>query len=197
MPTGYTADVKDGISFEKFAMNCARAFGALLPMRDLSSNAEIPERFEASPYHLDKLTEARNILRWYEGFSPEEAQSGARNEYEQEEHNRKRRLGENAAMLECYRAMLRESYEWEPPTADHVELKSFMVKQLEDSMKWDDNSEYLSKPTQQLSATEWLEGKKAAALKDIEYHKDQWAGEVERTEQRNTWLVALRESLKP
>ncbi|KKK60691.1 hypothetical protein LCGC14_3021870, partial [marine sediment metagenome] len=28
MPTGYTACIKDGISFEKFVMQCARAMGA-------------------------------------------------------------------------------------------------------------------------------------------------------------------------
>lgn len=196
MPTGYTADIKDGITFEQFALNCSRAFGALLPMRDLPSGAEIPERFEASPYHLDKLTEARNILRWYEGFSEEEARSGAANEYEQEEHNRKRRLRENQNVLECYEAMLRQANAWEPPTPDHGELKAFMIKQIEDSTKWDDSSEYLSKPTAQLSPTEWLEGKKAKALQDIEYHKAQWAAEVERTEQRNLWLKQLRDSLK-
>lgn len=196
MPTGYTADIKDGISFEQFALNCARAFGALLPMRDLPSSAEIPERFEASPYHLDKLTEARNILRWYEGFSEDEARSGAANEYEQGEHNRKRRLCENQNVLECYEAMLRQVQGWEPPSGDHAELKSFMVKQIEESIKWDDSSEYLSKPTAQLSATEWLESKKAEVLRDIEYHKAQWAAEVERTEKRNTWLKQLRDSLK-
>lgn len=196
MPTGYTADIKDGISFEQFTLNCARAFGALLPMRDLPNSAEIPERFEASPYHLGKLTEARNILRWYEGFSEDEARMGAANEYEQEEHNRKRRLCENQNVLECYRGMLRQVQAWEPPSADHVKLKTFMVKQIEESIKRDDSTEYLSKPTAQLSPTEWLESKKAKALQDIEYHKAQWAEEVQRTEQRNRWLKQLRGSLK-
>jgi hypothetical protein len=34
MPTGYTAAIKDGISFEKFVWDCARGMGALVMMRD-------------------------------------------------------------------------------------------------------------------------------------------------------------------
>ena len=37
MPTGYTHELHEGeeISFEKFVMSCARAFGALVLMRDV------------------------------------------------------------------------------------------------------------------------------------------------------------------
>jgi len=36
MPTGYTADLNDGkqVTFQEFTMKCARAFGALIEMRD-------------------------------------------------------------------------------------------------------------------------------------------------------------------
>ena len=34
MPTGYTDKIKDGITFKEYAMGCARAFGALITMRD-------------------------------------------------------------------------------------------------------------------------------------------------------------------
>lgn len=196
MPTGYTADIKDGISFEQFVMGCARGFGALMLMRDLPSSAEIPERFVASPYHLDQLTQARNLLRFYEGFSGEEATRKANEEFADAELNRNRRLHENKTMLEHYQAMLRRVEEWTPPSSEHFELKRFMAQQIKDSMEWDDSSEYLSVPTPQLTAEEWLESKKAKALKDVEYHKKEWAAEVERTEQRNTWLMQLRESLE-
>ena len=37
MPTGYTADIKDGIDFKTYAMNCARAFGARVMLRELAA----------------------------------------------------------------------------------------------------------------------------------------------------------------
>lgn len=51
MPTGYTANIKNGITFEEFALDCARNFGALIIMRDEPKDAPIPEQFEASKHH--------------------------------------------------------------------------------------------------------------------------------------------------
>ena len=64
MPTGYTADVMDGkvTDFKLFAMQCARAFGALVIMRDEPLNAEIPDEFSPSNYHFQELEQARERL---------------------------------------------------------------------------------------------------------------------------------------
>lgn len=196
MPTGYTADIKDGISFEGFLMGCARGFGALLPMRDLPSDAPIPERFEASPYHLDQLIKARNLLRWYEGLSSEEVETKNAEEFAKAEQQRFDSWAENVGMLEAYAYMLERAKAWEPPSEDHVSIKEFMIKQIEESAKGDDNTEWLAKSTPVQTNTEWLEAKKRAALQDIEYHRTKWAEEVQRTEQRNHWLKQLRDSLK-
>lgn len=54
MPTGYTADIKDGISFETYAMNCARAFGACVSLRDKPSGGKvIPDAFEPSDLDVE------------------------------------------------------------------------------------------------------------------------------------------------
>ena len=58
MPTGYTAAVKDGITFEQFAWSCARAFGALIDMRDSPTGAPIPQRFEPSQYNAVEAEKA-------------------------------------------------------------------------------------------------------------------------------------------
>ena len=64
MPTGYTASVADGrvTEFAPFALQCARAMGALIMMRDEPHDAPIPERFEASDYYSKSLAEARERL---------------------------------------------------------------------------------------------------------------------------------------
>jgi hypothetical protein len=64
MPTGFTADICKGaeVSFEDFAMTCARAFGALYSMRDEPMDAPIPETFVASGYHADELEKAKARL---------------------------------------------------------------------------------------------------------------------------------------
>jgi hypothetical protein len=60
MPTGYTAKLYDGDQkFQDFAMECARAFGALIEMRDEPMNAKIPETFEPSEHHVNGLERAK------------------------------------------------------------------------------------------------------------------------------------------
>lgn len=44
MPTGYTADLMEkGMEFKPFVLQCARAFGALITMRDDSLDAPSPK----------------------------------------------------------------------------------------------------------------------------------------------------------
>lgn len=197
MPTGYTADIKDGISFNTFAMNCARAFGALMEMRDLPSGSPIPERFEPSPYHRDKLAEARRQLAYYEGMSDDAAYDISSAERQDQERSRKQRLQENRNTLEAYQAMLKQARAWTAPTKEHEGLKEFMIKQIEESIRFDDSTKYLTKPTPVITVNEWLEGKKSEALTDIAYHKEHYDAEIKRTEERNAWIAALRSSLNP
>lgn len=196
MPTGYTDSVKDGISFEQFALGCAKAFGACISMRDLPSSAPIPRKFEASCYHSDQLTEARRQLAFYEAMSPVDAAELSAAEHREAEIYRKQRLQENLNQLECYGAMLEQVRTWTAPSEEHKGLKEFMIKQLEESIARDDSTKYLSEPTPLLSVADWLESKKAAAIKDIEYHKQHDADEIKRTAERNLWVRQLRESLK-
>ena len=73
MPTGYTAEVQKGISFDKYALNCARAFGALVSMRDEPSDKEIPEKLEPSDYHFKAKATAENNLSTLNSLSNEAA----------------------------------------------------------------------------------------------------------------------------
>ena len=59
MPTGYTAKIADGQTFEEFILSCARAFGALVEMRDEPADAPIPEEFKPSAYHTTQIGVAR------------------------------------------------------------------------------------------------------------------------------------------
>jgi len=63
MPTGYTYPVVEGkiTEFSDFALSCARAFGALITMRDDPHDTPIPETFEPSDYNAKKLAEAPGL----------------------------------------------------------------------------------------------------------------------------------------
>lgn len=196
MPTGYTADVQDGkvTEFKDFALQCARAFGALITMRDSPKDAPLPDMIEPSTsYHDSALATATARLAKLRAMTPAQIEKAAQrawdkqlaahNEYEAE---KKLRRGRYEAMLEKVRA-------WTPPTHEHVGLKTFMKDQLAESIKFDCSR--AAPIPEQPSSADWLSTERAAALRDIEYHTKAKAEEIERATGRTDWLQQLRKSL--
>lgn len=198
MPTGYTADVKDGISFRTFAMNCARAFGACVTLRDEDGGGQhIPEKFEPSDYHEKELVKLRATLSELRLMTPERQCSRAEAAYREAEDSRLKRLAENQIQIQSYRDMLEQVKLWTPPTDDHAELKKFMEEQLTSSIKFDDMQDYYSKPTEPLTGEKWLEEQLASTIKSIRYHEEEHQKEVDRANERTAWVQALRGALPP
>lgn len=195
MPTGYTADIKDGITFEQFAMNCARAFGALIMMRDEASDAEIPERFEPSDYHLIKSREAKQKLGELTIMTADKAEEMAQAEHIKAEANRIEQIDRSRTLRAQYTAMLEKVNAWTPPTDEHGKLHAFMVEQIESSIKFDCDEEYYLTPTEKLVGSEWLAKEIERVSKEIKYCTTEYNKEVGRTENRNKWIADLRESL--
>jgi uncharacterized membrane protein YccC len=198
MPTGYTAAIKDGITFERFAMNCARAFGACITLRDESGGGEkIPERFEPSDYHQRKLAEAQQELALIEAMTRYECEQSAATGYLSAEGARQRQLREMEDLRQKYDQMLESVNEWVPPSKDHRELREFMRDQIQQSAKFDCDTEFYAMPTPRLTGAEWKKQRIKTLKGSIVYHEEGHAAEVERTNQRNEWIRLLRESLKP
>jgi hypothetical protein len=197
MPSGYTAAIKDGIDFKTFALQCARAFGALVMMRDDPADAPIPERFEPSDYHVRAIAEAQQRLNELDGMPVDEAGREAQAQYVKEVQSRRDRIAENDALRVKYQAMLKQVDAWEVPTPDHEGLKKFMREQIESSIEFDCNNDYYLRTMPVLKTPlEWRSEQVEKARRDISYHSKENAEEIGRTATRNDWVKALRESLK-
>lgn len=195
MPTGYTHAVQTGevADFETFALQCARAMGALIMMRDELMGAPIPERFEPSTYHRRELEKAEARLLELRSMTPDEVRAAWR-EKREEAGRRRQEYRERKQVEESrYRAMLAEVEAWEPPTDEHAGLKSFMAEQLRESIRFD-CGDWL--PDADLpAADEWFRAEVEKAEQDIERHRSEDRKERERTEARNRWIQQLRDSL--
>jgi hypothetical protein len=196
MPTGYTAAVKDGISFEKFVWSCARAMGALVLMRDERSDAPIPERFEPGNYNAQEAAKLRTELARLQAMTLEQVQSSAESAYLSACESRRIRIREGLELRNKYSAMLAKVVEWKAPTPEHEGFKEFMASQLRESIKWDCSDSYDDALTKQ-DATAWHNLQVTEVRRQIAYHDKAQAEENERTEQRNAWLAALRASVAP
>lgn len=195
MPTGYTAAIKDGITFEKFVLTCARGFGALIMMRDEPMDAPIPDEFKPSNYHREKLIEARKEKALLETFS-DEAKDDYCKEYNDEQLARwEKRKAEKEALEVKYKEMLAQVIQWQPPTPDHEGLKEFMIKQIRESIDFDCNMKYDEKP-EPLSVEQWFQKRKEKVELNINYHTYENRKEVKRAADRTAWVVALKDSLQ-
>jgi len=197
MPTGYTAAIKDGISFETFVMDCARAFGACVTMRDDPKDKPIPT-FETSSYNQVQLKEAKKRLAELKEMTPFDAVQGANAEYDLIIANAKKGIEVDLALKEAYLSMLSEVRKWTPPTPDHVGLRDFMVEQIESSIKFDCNRTWHTKAlnSKKLTGEEWIAEEFAKTYLNIDYHTGEQKKEEERVSGRNKWVDDLRRSLK-
>lgn len=196
MPTGYTCDVSDGkiTTLRDFALRCARAFGALITMRDEPFDAPIPEKFEPrTDYHDKAIREAREQLEKLTSMSPAQVTAAAKKDADKIAAGYAASDADRLARENRYKAMLAQVVQWEVP-AEITDLRSFMIEQLQESIRFDcgDMSKYRDKP---IPAEQWLERRREGLLRDIAYHQESRAKEIQRTAERNAWLSALRSSL--
>jgi hypothetical protein len=193
MPTGYTAAIKDGISFTQFAMRCARGMGALVTMRDEPLDAPVPEKIEPSPYHLEKLEKLRATLAELRAMPVAEIAAAAVMANAERAAAHQRDVVDNEDRRSKYEEMLRQVEKWEPPTHEHRSLRTFMIEQIEQSISFDCRD--LIPPPKPLTGPEWIETKLRDTLRDIEYHETKHTEEVAMAASRTQWLRALRASL--
>lgn len=195
MPTGYTSNLYDGKdqSFPEFAMDCARAFGALILMRDDPKGTPIPDEFAPSDYHVKALTEARSEYDRLVTMTIFEADAEAERLADEWDADRVDEKATRVARKARYETMLAEIDVWEPPTSEHQGLKDFMVEQLTGSIEFD--CSIYEFPSPQRDGSAWRKEAVARARRDIEYHSAENAKEIERAAGRSAWVQALRGSL--
>lgn len=198
MPTGYTADISKGITFEQFILNCARAFGACISLRDEPGGGEaIPASFEASDYHPNAIVKERAIILELTGLTDEQCELRAQQAYDDAlafNAGERERMGQ---LLARYAAMKDQALAWVPPSSEHKRLKDFMLEQLDSSINFDCDTSYYdnNKPTR-MTGAEWRADRISNAFSSIEYHTKGHADEIASTHNRNEWVRLLRESLR-
>jgi hypothetical protein len=194
MPTGYTADIEKGITFQEYALSCARQFGALVTMRDDPHDAEIPDVFEPSGYHTKAIVKAKAELVQLMNMSPEETEKQADAAFRKEEQSNADYRKKKATLRKKYEAMLVEAKAYVAPTPDHVNYRKFMIEQIEGSIDFDCSTSYDPKATR-LTGEEWIASEIEKNSKSIGYHTKEHEKEVDRAVQRTGWVQEMKRSL--
>lgn len=156
MPTGYTEKLYDGEQeFEDFALRAARAFGALVEMRDSGLDATIPDEFVASAYHQEHRDEA--VARRVEllALSPAAAAREAEAEADRWDAERKASAAETNARRSRYEAMRERVLAWHPPTRDGAEWRAEQIAKAERDIAYHDD-EHTKERARAATRTAWV-----------------------------------------
>lgn len=198
MPTGYTAAIADGQSFEDFALSCARAFGACMHQRD-SGGDERPKKIDVdNSYHVSRLAEAKAELARLNAMLPEEREAIGEKSRQEAIDQAQTYFNEKLVLRAQYDEMIAKVQAWTPPSPDHINLQKFMVDQIVDSIKWDCDTNYAMKDLTEATAktpANYYNKLVGAAEWEVKYHSEQIEKEKTRADGANLWIEQLYTSL--
>jgi len=186
MATGYTSKLYDGEQeFGEFVLDCARAFGAYIHLRD-EPNAVLSKIEDDTPNRIRALDRAQTAYDEFTALSEEE-QKALHQEYvlSTQAYNRKN-LQRRIDVAERYGKMLAKVIAWNPPE-ELENLKEFMKEQLEGSIEFD------CKPWEAkvLEFEEWRDDHVKHLLRMIERCEEDIEREKKRVKEQHAWHEAL------
>lgn len=193
MPTFYTAGILDGTTkdFNQFAKHCSRAF--IINLRDEPIDSEYKKR-EVSDYHIKAIEKAKAELKQADSLSDEELIIQEKNRLIESKkyHLESKEKDElNRIKMDSF---LEKAKKYVPPTENHQGIADFMIKQLQETIVFDCDSNYhidelkiIYSKIAKLNADDIRSEIKAKATKDISYHTKEHEADVKRCEEHNQW----------
>lgn len=195
MPSGYTYEITEGegITFERFAISCSRAF--LARMRDVGLDVD-PETVYATigdKGEFEKqLKEWKDRLNFLVRMKDNEIEKEVEDSYNKEVAMIEAMTKEAAEKKKKYEAMLAKVLAWEPPTEGHRGLKNFMTTQIRESIEFDCKGNYIA--PKKRTGKEWFDSNVETAQSQIEYYKERV--KESKVNEGLIWIQQLKASLK-
>lgn len=204
MSTGYTQIIQNSKEtdsdklFQQFALQCARAFGALASMWDDKWDAEIPDKIIPSNYHKDKIQKHKVELAKARKTSAAEWEKLSSEDYNKKYNYYREEITKAADLRAKYQAVLDKVQNYNPPTSDHQNYKNFMVEQIKGSIDFDCSEDYYNKQLQNLKRLSGKEFKIQTInniVESLKYDQEQYKKEQKSAKQRTLWIKNLKKSL--
>ena len=196
MPTGLTCNIYDGsdMSLRDFALKCVTQLGAGYYATDQGSKKMPRDKapvLTPSDYHPKRLKEAEKELQHWLSVrdNPEELNRLYEEEYASHQQQEDDHEETRKERRERYLTMLDKVVMWELPD-EYKSLKDLMINQIKESMDFDCRPCRIYKAERQ-PIDEWIQMRIDMAQRDINYHKEEYAKEVERIEENNAYLNGL------
>ncbi len=201
MPTGYTAGVMDGTitEFKDYALQCARAFGALVTLRDDPLSSDLPV-LEVGDYYATSLREAEREVKRLSSMTTTQIETKFLKSKARDIKYHTKAIKDQEKTQQRYEKILEKARKFVAPTGEHISYRDFLISQLEESLNWDCGSNYhqeqLIKVKKKRSAKAWHKEQLAEAKYRLKYAKKSLREEILRVRSRNDWLDHLRKAVE-
>lgn len=200
MPTGYTAAVADGTitTLKDFAEACFRGMGVCVTMRDEPSDVPVPESFQVSTYHADKVANYKKQLVGFVTTPEHELREYYAAAVKKETEQLDIQVKQNTSIYKRYSDMRDLVYKLKPENApaglDLHGFKEFMLDQLKTSINFDVSTVGAERelPEYMLQFDTWYAHMLIELAEKIRHHRECHDKEVKKTHERNEWLKAAR-----
>lgn len=187
--------MENGQSFPDFALGCARAFGALVMMRDDPIDAPIPE-FKPSDFYISKLAAAKAEIAQLKAMDDAGKIAYGHKQKAEAIKSRVEWLERERVQNERLKEMRARVAVWGPPSDDHVGLKTFMLEQIDRSTNDTKYILELLDAERNKNPLDYYASAVDSAKQSLSYMSDEDRKERERTEGRNLWVNQLKNSLR-
>ena len=203
MPTGYTIGIINGEieTFQEFAKQCMRAFGATIHMRDESMDKEY-EPMTPSNYHTKALEKAKEKLKQAETLTDAELIKIRTKELEESKKYHLESITKAKTVRSKLEEFLAQAIEFKAPTPEHEGLRKFMIEQLQSTINLDGKTDYHDKALveiqmelENIDANQIRFSMITDANEDITYHLKNHEEELKRCAESNAWVETLLDSL--
>lgn len=205
MPTGYTYKVVDGTStsLKEFALDCAKAFGALIELKDAPRDAKIPVKLDDSSITRarDSWTQASDRWKELQAYTETEWKKLSYNRWlESLESRRNYRLRNEQErtrvnmMLEKVRAWKAKYSPEDLKNKEKIEYFNFLEQQLTISYpyKLDDYEKAENDPIAPMDWETFRNEEIKRFLDEISYRSENLEETIEREEGKQKWIDDLR-----
>ncbi len=189
MPTGYTSGVYSGqvTSLREFAKECSKNFPGVAQLLEVGPSnwaSQLEEEFHHKSDELDLFL----------SLSEYDLHARYESEYLLQVKDREVFLIHALLVQTRYKTMLEKVEKWEPPV-DHIQLKTFMLSQLQNIMKYDYVDPESYPVPVKVDVQTWYNETKQKLETSVQTAREDWKHARLNVEKTRKWVDDLNNSL--
>lgn len=200
--TSYTSGILDGriTTFEQFAKQCVRAFGASVHMKGESIVVEYKKN-EPTDYYRKYVELYKKNLAEIETMPDDELIKDEQRQLKESIERYKIAINEKIKNKKLLTGFLIQAENYIPPTEEHNRFKEFLIQQLKDTIACDGDDSYYIKAVGKaenvlanLKPDELRKKRLESAKHNLEFYQNKYDMDIKGCNEGDEWVKKIFDS---